>query len=300
MDRYEISGFRFNKLFNRLEIVDSRIKDGYIEYRITSEDGRYHWVRRYGLVWKYYKKEKRKYGRPIHHKNMNKCDDRPSNLVQITRREHCAIHGKIYSVIGEGGSNRNLGTSQTDRAKGKIADSMLKNNNMPIYRDEKWCARIKSAQRRICRKGIRPEIRKIVELYVLEKMSYRDISSMMNLSVQVVRNRIAWFIEDNFDKKIGFEDLRRSIVGKDLDCFIFYDEQKRLEDTLRYKVIKERVCKGRMQGDIADMLKIKDNIDDIVRDFYLANGLCENTTLKSARKVIRDRGLSEMVGLMKD
>ena len=237
MDRIPSGEFNFNKLFNKIEIISSRIKDEYVEYKSLTEEGKFKWVRRYELVWSVYKNKKRKFAYHIHHKNRNKLDDRPSNLIQLTRKQHCAVHGREYNTGTGIGSVRSYGSKFSDEARRRMSES-LRGKTRPMdmfHRDDNWRRRISEASTGIYGshtiKGI--SIRDVVNMRLVEKLSMRKIASELGVSCQTVGNRVRWFTDANGLSK-------NPELTKDLDSYIFPDEVKDPRSSKRYIVIKMR------------------------------------------------------------
>jgi len=276
-ERYEIEGFRFNRLFNMLAIVDSRVNDGYVEYRFIHQ-GRCNWIRRYKLVWQFYKKKKKKYGYHIHHKDCHKKNDRPSNLIQLTNDDHAAVHGVRYNTDGkEGGSKRNLGTGHSEDTREQMSDAMMGNKNSPVERSEQWGNRIQKAKARrgksvqeLLDRGI--TIRKVVKAYCIDKLSITSCAGKFGIGTQQVGTRLDWFMEDNCGGKISLTELRKNLSK--ITKRYYWDEWEHLEDTLEYKVIHMRFCSARMVKDVAKKFNIKEKkVDRIIKKFSKRNDL---------------------------
>lgn len=188
-----MSTFKFLGLKYFYKIVDERINNGYVELRILKEDGRTKWIKRYRIVFELYC-EDLKYGYQIHHKDMNKLNDRPSNLIQITREEHTAIHGKIYSEESFGGSKRMFGKKHSEETKLKMSKAMMGNKNTPLFRSEEYCENAKIRQSNFKNSNARKDITidMIIELKN-KNYSNRKIAKILGCSNSVVGKRLEWF-----------------------------------------------------------------------------------------------------------
>lgn len=294
MERYEIDGFKFNKLFNHIDIVASRVKDGYVEYRIVNGGGRFKWVKRYEIVWQYYKKEKRRFGFHIHHTNMNKLDDRPNNLKQITRLEHTAIHGKVYNAGGHGGSKRMLGNRHDDEVRKKMSIQMIGNKNLPTKRNKAWCDRIRDSKTRL-KKGtaIKDKImRKVVYMYCRENKSYRSIADEFKTSKQTIMNRLSWFMEDNNVGSKSFNDLRKFAVLNNLNDCKYYDEEYKVD--IDRETIRLRFMYLKTPEDICKKLKINiKEFDRTIERFIKVNRL-NGLFNYQIHKFVVDKGMDKV------
>ncbi len=271
------------------------MKDGYVEYRVLFGK-RFRWVRRYELVWAHYKNEKRRFDWHIHHKGIEKIDDRPSNLEQMTKGEHAGLHGRIYSKKGVGGSRRNLGKQHSDETKNKMSISAMGNNNMPSKRDDDWKNRISSSNKRNVSRSPNFDIYKIIKLFIEDNMTLYGIGKLLGTCKGIIHNRVNWFIEDNFKTKFDYKKLRVVLKGKDLSKYIYYSPDNRIDNTEEYKIINERICKGKTIKYVIDSLNIsEERCTDIINKFLIVNNLSGSMYLKDIRQVIRVQGLIKMI-----
>jgi len=128
----------------------------------------------------------------IHHKDFIKLNDRPSNLIQITREEHAAIHGVRYDI--KGGSSRMKGRKHSEATKAKMRKAALGSKKSFYMRSvedremrRKWC-RFKHA-------GVKKDISiEDINYFCRKGLSQRQIAKIFNCSRTVIANRLKWTI----------------------------------------------------------------------------------------------------------
>lgn len=181
--------FRFIALKYIYHIIDERISiDGYVELRIKKKSGRTKWIKRYKLVYKIYNGDLIK-GMHIHHKDFNKLNDKPSNLIQITREKHACIHGKIYNSVG--GSQRMKGKKHNRRTRRKIAKGLRGNRNAPLFRSENWKRKMSTTQKNLTNSNARKDISICDVKKLFENgFSRRKIARELGCSRTVVDHRL--------------------------------------------------------------------------------------------------------------
>lgn len=190
--------FKYRALYYEYHIIDARIVNGYMQVRIKRRNGRTKWYWRYRLVYELYKGDIPK-GYHIHHKNMDKLDDRPKNLVLMTRKEHIVTHGIIYNIKGEGGSKRMLGKKHSDKTKKKMSIAALGNQNSygRIQNNEELRLRRRLFKKFGNGRALKHiSIENVVKLVHGEGLSIRKAAKQLGCSAETVRNRLRWFKEN--------------------------------------------------------------------------------------------------------
>ena len=183
----------FQILHSYYIILDSRIKDGYVELRIEVNN-RTHWQRRYRLVYDTFMGGRIK-GMHIHHIDHNTFNDSPENLIMMTREDHAAYHGIHYNTKGVG-SARMLGHEHSNETKVKMSEAAIGNNNsnseVRSLTKQDWCDKIREALKGNQNRHPRTDITKEIILKMKEErqISLRSIARELNCSLTCVLKRL--------------------------------------------------------------------------------------------------------------
>ena len=146
-------------------------------------------------------------GNVVHHKNFIKCDNRPTNLVSLTRSEHLRIHNentKDYSIVSDKVKlwhSKSKGTTSYEVRNAKLKDSTMRYFK---NRYEDYVSRDELDQRRIS---------KIEEIYGVEwdKLSCRERNSY---SVKLTKNFPEFKKRRSVEIVDDKETTRRKLLGE--------------------------------------------------------------------------------------
>ena len=117
----------------------------------------------------------------------------------------------------------------------------------------------------------------------------------LGIPKQVLCSRLDWFCEDNYGRKTGLTYLREETKNKNLNDYVYFDEIKRLEDSIEYRLIKFRIYNGVNKFDVAERLGLTVvKVSKYMRRFRRANKL-EDKFVYQIRKDIRDKGLENFL-----